>query len=109
MSVKTSVVSLLQTASTAAQAAVASNYNNLITSVNALPDDVPGDVTTLQDQVTSLTQQLSDAQAAVTADQAQLAQEQSNEAALQATIDAVKAALGLGSGTSSAPSTSSSN
>lgn len=107
MSVKTSVVSILTQASTAAQAAVASNYNSMISSVNALPDDVPGDVTALQDQVATLTQQVTDAQAALTSEEALLAQEKQNEVSLQATIDAVKAALGIGSGISSAPSTSS--
>lgn len=103
MSVKTSVVTLLTNASTAAQAAIAANYNNLITAVTALPDDVDGDVTALQDQVATLTQQVSDAQAALTSDEAALAQEKQNEVALQATIDAVKVALGLTASNPPAP------
>lgn len=93
MSVKISVVNLLTEASSTAQASVASNYNTLIASVNALPDDVSGDITTLQDQVTALTTQVASIQAIADQDAAELTTEKSNEAKLQAKLDAIKAAL----------------
>lgn len=95
MSVKSSVIDLLNSTKAAQQAAVGQVYDNMVTSVQALPDDVDGDVTALQNQVTSLTTQLQQAKDALTSEDAALAQEKQTEATLQATIDAVKAALGL--------------
>lgn len=93
MSLKQSVIDVLNQTKTIQMAAVGTVYDNMISTVTALPDDVPGDVTALQDQVNQLTTQLSSVQAAFDADEASLTAEKGNEAKLQAKLDAIKAAL----------------
>lgn len=93
MSLKQSVIDVLNQTKTIQMAAVGTVYDNMISTVTALPDDVPGDVTALQDQVAQLTTQLSSVQAAFDADEASLTAEKGNEAKLQAKLDAIKAAL----------------
>lgn len=93
MSVKTSVIDILTQNKLTAIQNVGQVYDTMITAVNTLPDDVPGDVTALQDQVTTLQGQLDAANQAIQSDAATLTAEKSKEAQLQAVIDAVKAAL----------------
>lgn len=81
---KTDVVAILTAAQTAAVAQVSSVYDNLISQVNALPEDP---------SVTDLQSQLASVQAIVTADASTLTDEKSKEAKLQAKLDAIQAAL----------------
>lgn len=93
MSVKTSVVDILSQTKTNQQDAVGLVYDNMIVAVNALPDDVDGDITALQAQVADLQGKLDAAMQVIAADAVNLDSELTKEAKLQATIDAIKAAL----------------